>query len=100
MIFSFAPKTKRKGYSQNDSPQLQNESQAIVLLCTQRGQGVRFLCAVFEGEITSDVSATVAGRKTANFRVQKSFCIWILQEHKEKDWNLVSKFQSLFGKWP
>ena len=86
MIFlSFAPKTKRKGYSQNDSPQLQNESQAIVLLCTQRGQGVRFLCAVFEGEITSDVSATVAGRKTANSRVHLPFRIRFLQEHKEKD---------------
>ena len=86
MIFlSFAPKTKRKGYSQNDSPQLQNESRAIVLLCTQRGQWVHFLCAVFEVEIASVMAATVAGRKTANFRVQKPFRSRILQDHKEKD---------------
>ena len=35
-----APKTKRKGYSQN-------ESQAIVLLCTHRAEWVHFLYAVF-----------------------------------------------------
>lgn len=85
MIFSFAPKTKRKGYSQNDSPQLQNESQAIVLLCTYRGQWVHFLYAVFEVEIASVMAATAVSWKTANFRAQKPFCIWILQEYKEKD---------------
>ena len=86
MIFlSFAPKTKRKGYSQNDSPQLQNESRAIVLLCTHRGQWVHFLYAVFMGEIASVMAATVVSWKTANFWVQKPFRSRILQEHKEKD---------------
>ena len=86
MIFlSFAPKTKRKGYSQNDSPQQQNESQAIVLLCTQREQWVHFLYALFEVEIASVMAATVVSWKTANFWVQKPFRSRILQEHKEKD---------------
>ena len=85
MIFSFAPKTKRKGYSQNDSPQLQNESQAIVLLCTQRERWVHFLYALFEVEIASVMAATAVSWKTANFWVQKPFRSRILQEHKEKD---------------
>lgn len=93
----FAPKTKRKGYSQNDSPQLQNESRAIVLLCTQRGQWVHFFCAVFEREIAPDIAETVVSRKTANPRMHLPFCSRNLQDKKKKDYNLVSKLQSLFA---
>ena len=35
--------------------------------------------------------------QTAYSRVHLPFRIRILQEHKEKDWNLVSKFQSFYG---
>lgn len=87
----FAPKTKRKGYSQNDSPQLQNESRAIVLLCTHHGQWVHCLCVIFEEEISLGIAETVVSQKTANTRVQKSFCSGNLQDKKKKDYNLVSK---------
>ncbi len=57
---------------------------------------MHFLCAVFEREIAPDIAETVVSRKTANSRVHLPFCSRNLQDKKNKDYNLVSKLQSLY----
>lgn len=46
---------------------------------------------IFEEEISLGIAETVVSQKTANTRVQKSFCSGNLQDKKKKDYNLVSK---------
>ena len=58
---------------------------------------MHFLCAVFEREIAPDIAETVVSRKAANPRVHLPFCSRNLQDKKKKDYNLVSKLQSLYG---
>lgn len=74
----YAPKTKRKGYRQN-------ESRAIVLLCTHRRKWVHFLYSVFMDIVTPGMAAKEARLYYSYFRVHLPFLIRNLQEHKEKD---------------
>jgi len=78
LSYNTHPITKRKHYCQN-------ESRAIVLLCTQRGKWVHFLQVVFRQIFALGVAAKEEGKKYSNFRVYLPSCIRILQEHKEKD---------------
>ena len=91
------PITKRKGYSQNESPNDKTKALAIILLCTHRGEWVHFLHSIFQCEFVPGVAEKETCRNHSYSRVHLPFCIRILQEYKEKDWNLVSKFQSFYG---
>ena len=93
------PITKRKGYSQNESPIVKMKALAIILLCTHRGEWVHFLHSIFQCEFVPGVAEKETCRNHSYSRVHLPFCIRNLQEHKEKDWNLVSKFQSFYVKW-
>ena len=91
------PITKRKGYSQNESPYVKTKAWAIVLLCTRLSEWVHFLYAVFSRILGPGMAAKETCQNHSYSRVHLPFCIRFLQEHKEKDWNLVSKFQSFYG---
>ena len=93
----FAPKTKRKGYSQNKSPNVKTKAWAIVLLCTLQRVWVHSIYTVFQRKFIPGMAAKEICRNHSYSRVHLPFCIRILQEYKEKDWNLVSKFQSFYG---
>ena len=56
-----------------------------------------FFYTLFPLIFVTKPAATVRKGKTAYSWVHLPFDIRILQEHKEKDWNLVSKFQSFYG---
>ena len=95
----FAPNNKTKALLLQRKPYCQNESGAIVLLCTQRGKWVHPSYTVFQWDSGEKKKMTEQSCKTANFRLHLPFCIRILQEQKGKDWNLVSKFQSFYVEW-
>ena len=93
----FAPNNTTKALLLQRKPYCQNESRAIVLLCTRREKWVHFLYVIFQLDF---IPGTVAKEVLLHYsysRVHLPFCIRILQEHKEKDWNLVSKYQSFYG---
>lgn len=73
-----APKIKRKGYRQN-------ESRAIVLLCTHRGKWVHFLFMELCWFSMQPEAVTVQSQNNSYSRVHLPFRISILQEHKKKD---------------
>jgi len=76
---------KTKGLSTKRKPYYQNESRAIVLLCTRREKWVHFLYVIFQLDF---IPGTVAKEVLLHYsysRVHLPFCIRILQEHKEKD---------------
>ena len=93
-----APKAKRKGYSQNESPNVKTKAWAIVLLCTHLSEWVHFIYAVFQQKFLPGLAAKETCQNHSYSRVHLPFWIRILQEQKEKDWNLVSKFQSFYGR--
>ena len=95
--YAMHPITKRKGYSQNESPYVKTKAWAIVLLCTRPSEWVHFLYAVFSRILGPGMAAKETCQNHSYSRVHLPFCIRFLQEHKEKDWNLVSKFQSFYG---
>ena len=76
---------KTKGLSTKRKPYYQNESRAIVLLCTYRRKWVHFLYAVFQMFFIPVMAAKELCWNNSYSRVHLPFCIRILQEHKEKD---------------
>ena len=81
----FAPNNTTKALLLQRKPYCQNESRAIVLLCTQRGKWVHPSYMVFQQDSTAKMKMMGQGCKTANFRLHMPFCIRILQEQKGKD---------------
>ena len=79
------PITKRKGYSQNESPNDKTKALAIILLCTHRGEWVHFLHSIFQCEFVPGVAAKELCWDYSYSRVHLPFCISILKEYKEKD---------------
>lgn len=76
---------KTKGLFAKRKPYYQNESQAIVLLCTRLREWVHFIYAFFQRKYVPGMAAKEACRNHSYSRVHFPFCIRILQEHKEKD---------------
>lgn len=70
---TFAPKAKRKGYSQNESPNVKTKALAIVLLCTRRDKWVHSLYVVFIRILDPGMAAMEAACKTAYSRVHLPF---------------------------
>ena len=81
----FAPNNKTKALLLQRKPYCQNESRAIVLLCTQRGEWVHFLYAVFRRIFAAVKTAKEKGKNNSYSRVHLPFYIRVLQEQKGKD---------------
>ena len=81
----FAPNNKTKALLLQRKPYCQNESGAIVLLCTQRGKWVHFVQAAFRRIFAVAMVVKEEGRNDSYFRVHLPFCNRILQEYKGKD---------------
>ena len=81
----FAPNNKTKALLLQRKPYCQNESGAIVLLCTQRGKWVHPSYTVFQKDSGAKEKVTEQDCKTENSRVHLPFRIRILQEQKAKD---------------
>lgn len=81
----FAPNNTTKALLLQRKPYCQNESRAIVLLCTQRGKWVHFVQVVFRRNFALGVTAKEEGRNNSYFRVHLPFYIRVLQEQKGKD---------------
>ena len=81
----FAPNHKTKALLLQRKPYCQNESRAIVLLCTQRGKWVHFVQGVFRWNSAPRMAAKEEGKNDSYFRVHLPFCNRILQEQKGKD---------------
>ena len=76
---------KTKGLFAKRKPYYQNESRAIVLLCTHRSEWVHFLYAVFQMIFIPVMAAEELCWNNSYSRVHLPFRIRNLQEHKEKD---------------
>ena len=61
---------------------------------------MRFLCAVFEGEITSDVSATVAGRKLQIPGCKSRFALGFCKNIKKRTETLYQSFSPYLANDP
>ena len=81
----FAPNNTTKALLLQRKPYCQNESRAIVLLCTQRGKWVHFVQTVFRWIFAPGMAAKEEGENNSYFRVHLPFYIRVLQEQKGKD---------------
>ena len=88
----FAPNNKTKALLLQRKPYCQNESWAIVLLCTQRGKWVHPSFAVFQKDSGAKEKVTEQGCKTANSGCICRFSLEFCKNKKQRTETLYQSF--------